>query len=86
MRPKIASIIRLVASSDGAVLIHCLGGEHRTSLVFEVMQKCVNKIGISNIIQRYKCHTGWTKVNKWGFRQQDVDFIQSFPCGLIDDL
>lgn len=83
----ITSIIKIIANTDGNVLIHCLGGEHKTEMVFEVMQKCLNKINMDNIIKRYKCHTGWeNKTNKGGFRKKNLDFIQNFPCVLINDL
>lgn len=86
-RTKVASIIKLIASTEGNVLIHCLGGEHRTELIFEIMQKCINKLDMNNIIQRYKCHTGWeNSINKGNFRQNNIDFIRDFPCALISDL
>ena len=83
----IASIVKLIAGADGNVLIHCLGGEHKTELVFEAMQKCLNKVGTDNIIQRYKCHTGWVdSANPGGFREYNVNFILDFPCDLINDM
>lgn len=83
----IASIVKLIANADGNVLIHCLGGEHKTELVFEAMQKCLNKVDTDNIIQRYKCHTGWVNSTKpGGFRENNVNFILDFPCALINDM
>jgi len=83
----IASIIKLIANANGNVLIHCLGGEHKTELVFEAMQKCLNKVDTDNIIQRYKCHTGWVNSNNpGGFRENNVNFILDFPCALISDM
>jgi len=83
----VASIINMIANTDGNVLIHCLGGEHKTEMVFEIMQKCFNKIDMDNITKRYKCHTGWeNKTNKGGFRENNVDFIRNFPCVLINNL
>lgn len=83
----IASIIKLIANANGNVLIHCLGGEHKTELVFEAMQKCLNKVDTDNIIQRYKCHTGWVdSTNTGGFRENNVNFILDFPCVLINDM
>ena len=83
----IASIIRLIANSNGNVLIHCLGGEHKTEMVFEAMQKCINKVNNANIVQRYKCHTGWMgSKNKGGYRENNVNFILEFPCNVIDGM
>lgn len=81
---RIASIIKLIDNSDGNVLIHCLGGEHKTEMVFEVMQKCINKLYIDNIIERYKCHTGWKNENICGgYREDNLKFITGFSCDLI---
>lgn len=83
----IASITKLIANANGNVLIHCLGGEHKTEMVFEAMQKCINKVDNENIIQRYKCHTGWMdKENKGGYRENDVNFILNYPCDLIGNM
>jgi hypothetical protein len=83
----IASIIKLIANANGNVLIHCLGGEHKTELVFEAMQKCLNKVDTDNIVKRYKCHTGWeNSSNPGGFRENNVNFILDFPCALINEM
>lgn len=81
---KVTSIIKLIANTEGNVLIHCLGGEHRSEVVFEVMQRCLNKLDMDNIIERYKCHTGWENESSIGnFRQENIDFIRDFPCELL---
>jgi phosphotransferase system IIB component len=83
----ITSIIKLIANSSGNVLIHCLGGEHKTEMVFEAMQKCINKVNNDNIVQRYKCHTGWVNSeNKGGYRANNINFILDFPCNRIDGM
>lgn len=83
----IASIIKLIANANGNVLIHCLGGEHKTEMVFEPMQKCINKVDNENIVQRYKCHTGWRDDSDLGgYRENNVKFILEFPCSLISDM
>jgi len=84
---KVVAIINLIANADGNVLIHCLGGEHRSEVVFEVMQRCINKLDMNNVIERYKCHTGWeSKTNKGNYRQENIDFISDFPCELLSNL
>jgi hypothetical protein len=81
---KVVSIIKLIENSDGDVLIHCLGGEHRSEVVFEVMQRCFNKLDMNNITQRYKCHTGWQNDGLIGnYRKENLDFIRNFPCDLF---
>lgn len=87
MQDRVASIIRLIANAKGNVLVHCLGGEHKSELIFEVMQRCMNRVGMQNIIQRYKCHTGWkSDKDKCGFRQSDIDFIRDYPCELVKNI
>jgi hypothetical protein len=81
---KVASIIKLIATSEGNILIHCLGGEHRSEVVFEIMQRCINKLDMANITQRYKCHTGWeSDIATGNYRQENIDFISAFPCELL---
>ena len=81
---KVVNIIKLIANTEGNVLIHCLGGEHRSEVVFEVIQRCINKLDMNNITERYKCHTGWeSKTTKGNFRQENLDFIRDFPCELL---
>lgn len=83
-RGKVRSIIKLIENSEGDVLIHCLGGEHRSEVVFEVMQRCFNKVDMENITQRYKCHTGWESENSIGnYRKENLDFIRDFPCEIL---
>jgi hypothetical protein len=83
---KVAEIIQQIEKSEGNVLIHCLGGEHKTELIFEVMQKCYNHVPMENIIARYKCHTAWSTdpATKSGYKQNNVDFIQEYPSELLD--
>jgi hypothetical protein len=86
-RNKVRSIIQIIANVNGNVLIHCLGGEHRTEVIFEVMQKCLNNMDMENITKRYKCHTGWESMaNKGNFRQDNIDFIRDFPCESLNNL
>lgn len=85
VRSKVAEIIRKIEMMPGNVLIHCLGGEHRTELVFEVLQKCYNKIPMSNILKRYLCHTGSPNGEQKsnGYKQENIDFIKFFPCEIL---
>ena len=83
---KVAEIIRKIEQAEGNVVIHCLGGEHKTELIFEVMQKCYNGVGIENITERYKCHTAFSNdpKKKTGYKQNNVDFIRDYPCQLLN--
>jgi len=83
VRKKVADIIHLIEGKPGNVLIHCLGGEHKTGLIFEIMQKCYNFVPMDNIIERYKCHTAYDVVNPTGYKQANVDFIASYPCEML---
>lgn len=84
---KVVDIIHLIEKSEGNVLIHCLGGEHKTEIVFEIMQKNYNHVDMENIRTRYKCHTAWSADPsvKSGYKQNNVDFIESFPEALLNE-
>lgn len=83
---KVTEIINQIEQCEGNVLIHCLGGEHKTELIFEIMQKCYNHVDMDNITVRYKAHTAWSPNPniKNGYKQNNLDFIRSFPCELLD--
>jgi hypothetical protein len=81
MERRIASIIRLIEVTAGNVLIHCVGGWHRTGLIYGVMQKCINETPMPLVIEEYKRHTGWQSAQQpVFFRAGDVDLLQRFDC------
>ncbi|MFK7974345.1 MAG: hypothetical protein AB8B66_05745 [Rickettsiaceae bacterium] len=84
---RVAEIIRKIqALDDGAILIHCLGGEHKTGIVYGVMQKCINNVPISIIESEYKCHTAWRSDSKpGGYKRENIDVIRNFPCSILFD-
>ena len=78
---RIATIIRTIEVAAGNVLIHCVGGWHRTGLVYGVMQKCINQTPMPLVIEEYKQHTGWQSAQQPVFyRAGDVDLLQRFDC------
>lgn len=78
---RVVEIIYKIEDLDGPVLLHCLGGEQKTGVIYGIMQKCINKVPMSEIIEEYKCHTAWqSPQNLGGYRQWNVDFIKNFPC------
>lgn len=82
---KVAEIVERIEKSEGNVVIHCLGGEHKTELIFEILQKCHNKVNQENIENRYRCHTAYSgdPHKKSGYKQNNVDFIRDYPCELL---
>ena len=81
---KVAEIVRQIESLEGSVLIHCLGGEHKTGIVFGVMQKCFNNASLNKVVQEYKKHAAWmSKDVPGGFKQENIDFIKDYPCEMI---
>jgi len=78
---KVAEIIRTIEYAPGNVLIHCYGGIHRTGVVFGVMQKCLNKIPVEDVLNEYKCHVAWEDETKPGGYEIDNEVvIREFPC------
>lgn len=82
---KVAEIINLIEKSEGNVLIHCLGGEHKTEIIFEIMQKVYNHLGMANIEERYKVHTAWSPDpnKKSGYKQNNIEFIRDYPESIL---
>jgi len=84
---NITNIVKLINSSPGNVLIHCVGGWHRTGVVFGVLQKCINKQPISEVIDTYKKHTQWESKSKEGvYVHADVQLISNFNCNNLKNL
>lgn len=65
----------------GSVYIHCYGGHHRTGVVYGVMQKCLGKMNVEDVINEYKCHIGYESAEKpGGFHADNETLIREFPC------
>jgi hypothetical protein len=80
----VASIIREIEgdpSKPGSVYIHCYGGHHRTGAVWGVLQKCVGKMPVQDIIDEYKCHIGYeSPASPGGYHADNEALIREFPC------
>lgn len=83
MIKRVSEIIHLIYGLDAPILIHCLGGEHKTGIIYGIMQKCINKMPIDQVIHEYELRTGKMKKISGGSRKEDVDFIKEFPCDMI---
>jgi len=70
---KISQIIKYIQYSDGNVLIHCLGGEHRTGIIFGILLRCFNDLSMEKVIDNYKLH-----VSKGLFKEQNIETIKRF--------
>ena len=78
---KVTEIIKAIDHAPGNVLIHCYGGINRTGVLFGVMQKCLNKIPIEDVLNEYKCHTGWESEERVGGYEIDNEIaIREYPC------
>jgi len=81
---QVTEIIHAIENSEGNIVIHCLGGEHLTSIVFGTICKCFNEIPMESIIEEYKCHAVWESENKpGGYVEKNVEFIRDFPCAKL---
>lgn len=77
---KITEILSIIRSSQGNVLIHCMGGEHRSGIIFGVLRKCYHPVSMEAIIQEYKCHTGGTNEElQCGYNAKNVELIMDYP-------
>lgn len=78
---KLAEIISTVKALPGNVFLHCYGGMHRTGLVFGVMQKCLNKIPLDQVIGEYRCHVAYESETRQGGRHaENEEVLRDFPC------
>jgi hypothetical protein len=80
----VASIIREIEgdpSSLGSVYIHCYGGHHRTGAVWGVLQKCMGRMPVEDVINEYKCHIGYESAERpGGYHADNEALIREFPC------
>ncbi len=73
------------AAPKGNVQVHCGGGMHRTGMVVGVFDRCVNKSPWVDVAAAYKRHVGWRSDSEpGGFEPQNLAFIESFECGLLE--
>lgn len=86
LNDRIIAGVHLVEASPGNVLVHCLGGMHRTGILYGVMQKCINKMPMDKVIADYKKHAFYQDAqNPGNYRQMNVDIIESFNCSQLDE-
>jgi len=79
-----ASIIKLIAASPGNVLIHCLGGMHRTGLIYGILQKCIQKLPLDKVIDTYSKHVGYKNKKDIGtYSKYDVQTLTNYSCSLL---
>ena len=70
---------------QGNILVHCGGGMHRTGMVVGVIQRCINGADSQLVEAQYKHHTAWQSPDRLGgFEQENLDFIQTFDCSLLN--
>lgn len=81
---KIRKIVQLVLNSEGNVLVHCGGGEHRSGVIYAILHRCFHDISLETIIQEYKCHCAWENDHMiGGYHHQNVELIKDFPIESI---
>jgi len=80
----VASIVSQIEgdpAKPGSVYIHCYGGHHRTGAVWGVLQKCIGKMPVEDIVSEYKCHIGYESSEKpGGYHADNEALIREFPC------
>jgi protein tyrosine/serine phosphatase len=80
IQARIASAIELIRAAPGNVLVHCVGGIHRTGEVYGILQKCFNRLPMEAIQRDYVHHAGGAIEGNPEYRAVDVDIIRSFDC------
>jgi protein-tyrosine phosphatase len=78
---KAREVITLVRHAPDNVLMHCYGGQHRTGIIFGIIQKCLNHAPIEDVIAEYRCHTAYENEKKpGGSKAENEKAIREFPC------
>jgi protein-tyrosine phosphatase family protein len=82
---RIGEIVRLIRSSDGAVLVHCVRGMHRTGVVFGSLLKCIDHAPMDVVLDDYERHVGWRDAaHPGGHRDSDVEILRTLDCSALD--
>lgn len=69
----------------GNVHVHCGGGMHRTGMLVGIIERCIDGLGAEEIAAHYKHHTAWESPEApGGFEQDNLDFVMTFDCSLLD--
>lgn len=78
---RVTNIIHLISQLEGTTLIHCIEGMHRTGIVYAILEKCVKKTPIDEVIHNYKVHTNSVdRKVKYAYKKSNVDFIKKYNC------
>lgn len=81
---KVREAISLMKQAPDNVLMHCYGGQHRTGIIFAVIQKCLNRVPIEDVLREYRCHTAWESAEKpGGAKPENEKAIREFPCASL---
>ncbi len=57
---------------------------HRTGIVWGVIQKCIAKMNINDVLNEYRCNVGYeSESNPGGFKINNEIVIKNFPCDCI---
>jgi len=83
IQARIATAIGLIRAAPGNVLVHCVGGIHRTGEVYGVLQKCFNRAPMAAVTTEYLRHAGGTTQGNPEYRAVDLDIIRSFDCRAV---
>lgn len=76
---KITSIITLIRECEGNVLFHCMGGEHRSGIIYGILHKLYHSMTLEAIIHEYKCHTAWVSDElPGGYHLNNVELIEDY--------
>ncbi|MFM7578954.1 MAG: tyrosine-protein phosphatase [Microcystaceae cyanobacterium] len=86
IKDRIAQIIQAIAASPGNIYVHCVGGIHRTGEVYGILQKCVNRVPMAQVLADYEKHAGGTRQNNREYRPANVEILQTFDCQRLDRL
>ncbi len=72
------------ASPRGNVHLHCGGGMHRSGIIAGLIEKCVNRAPMAQVLAHYRFHVAWHADDRTGgYEEGNVRVLQDFDCGLL---
>ena len=69
---------------QGNLYLHCVGGMHRTGIVFGILQRCINGSTMDEVEEIYRKHTAYvSESDPRGYEPLNLRFIAAFDCSLL---
>ncbi len=73
------------AAPRGNVHLHCGGGMHRSGIIAGLIEKCVNRTPMDQVVARYRYHVAWrSDAAPGGLEEGNLAVLRDFDCALLE--